>query len=312
MDEHRDFPFPFDSDMYRYSINLRRSEEEPVVVDKWYVDEVSQRRALLDSSHGRCFQANPLTNTAQWEVLRLGLASLARQKPAIFTLCARNDLYTFSNIATGEALSFRMWDDESLAYEPLDLLGRHVQEDLLILTEREGDLFLDAGSVCFPANWSFPFDVGMSYTQIHSPVPYFGKHLAPKAQAFLGRISSHEQWSRLNWTMTVGRRLDTAAEKYHLWKPDSLDVTAENVGDLVHLRVEVQKFLRLPISNLLLFTIRTYMKPIAEIAQVEPWCRRMVSVLDTLPGTIAEYKAIADYAELVRDYCSARVTSVVG
>lgn len=274
------------------------------MVDDWYLAEITERRSLLDEAHSRCFQAEPWTMQAQWEVLSLCLAALATQAPEHFRLDIHGERCEFENRLSGEILRFRMWDGMTLDCQPLDLAGRHVQEDLILLAQREDDLFLDAGSVCFPANWSFPFDAGMSYTQIHSPVPYFGKHLAPKAQAFLERIQAYEQWQRLNWTMTVKRRLDTSAEKYHIWQPDSLGLDLDNVGRLVHLRVEVQKFVRLPVSNLLLFTIHTYMQPLEEIVGNPEWTSRLEAVMASLPDTVAEYKEIAHYKDLVIQYCA--------
>ena len=41
----------------------------------------------------------------------------------------------------------------------------------LTAVTRDGDLFGDAGVVTFAADWSFGFDVGMSFLEIHGPVP---------------------------------------------------------------------------------------------------------------------------------------------
>ena len=75
-----------------------------------------------------------------------------------------------------------------------------------------------------------------------------------------------QPWQRFNWTFTVGPRLDTAPEIYHLWGPDKPTVTAENAGEKVHLRVEVQVLARLPRSHGVLFSIRTYLIRLDELA----------------------------------------------
>ncbi|WP_256942263.1 DUF3445 domain-containing protein [Bacillus sp. OV166] len=51
----------------------------------------------------------------------------------------------------------------SKTHQPLDFIGRHVQEDIIFMMQRDGDLYLDAGQLCFPANWSLAFDLGLYF-----------------------------------------------------------------------------------------------------------------------------------------------------
>ncbi|MGO8344970.1 heme-dependent oxidative N-demethylase subunit alpha family protein, partial [Rhizobium ruizarguesonis] len=76
-----------------------------------------------------------------------------------------------------------------------------------------------------------------------------------------------------NWTMTINPRLDTSPENYHNWGPDRTTVTPENVGEKVHLRVELQSLWRLPRSNAILFAIRCYLMNMEGLATVPKWAR---------------------------------------
>lgn len=61
--------------------------------------------------------------------------------------------------------------EASLGQEPLAYITTQVQEDIALLDQRNEQLYVDAGVVTFAADWSFGFDVGMSFLEIHGPVP---------------------------------------------------------------------------------------------------------------------------------------------
>jgi len=83
--------------------------------------------------------------------------------------------------------------------------------------------------------------------------------------------------------MTINPRLDTSPENYDKWGIDRASVTPENVGDKVHLRVELQALWRLPRSNAIVFSIRAYLLKMRELVSVPDWARRFHRVLKTLP-----------------------------
>ncbi len=103
--------------------------------------------------------------------------------------------------------------------------------------------------------------------------------------------------------MTINSRLDTSPENYHKWGPDRTTVTPENVGDKVHLRVELQGLWRLPRSNAILFSIRCYLIKMQELVTVPKWGRRLQRVLAT-PPEIADYKYLTSYRQMTVDWLS--------
>lgn len=304
------FPFPFEKDHYEYSINLRPLDGPSIDVTDSYNTEIEERRELLSKFHDRCYQAFPHTLEAQWEVVELLATDMARTYPDQFKLAFYGEEMVFLNRLTGEETMMIYGSPKISSWQPLDFIGRHVQEDLIILMQRDGDLFMDAGQLCFPANWSLAFDLGMKYTEFHSPVPIFSESLAPKVRSFLMRMTAGEPWTRLNWTMTVGNRLDTSTETFGEWRPDWKRVTRQNVGDIIHMRVEVQNLYRLPRSNGILFTIHTYLEPLGRLVEVPTYKQRMQRVFAQIPDVIAEYKAIAPYFPMVREYLNGQMSGV--
>lgn len=99
--------------------------------------------------------------------------------------------------------------------------------------------------------------------------------------------------------MTINPRLDTSPENYNTWGVDRTAVTPDNVGEKVHLRVELQTFFRLPRSNALLFPIRTYLISLNDLVTNPDWAQRLHRVLRDLPPELAEYKGLTTYLETV-------------
>ncbi|MEE6450954.1 heme-dependent oxidative N-demethylase subunit alpha family protein [Gottfriedia acidiceleris] len=58
---------------------------------------------------------------------------------------------------------------------------------------------------------------------------------------FLKNIEQGTPWNRKNWSLMAGKRLDTSLETLNQWGKERKKVTVDNVGNFVHLRVEVQK-----------------------------------------------------------------------
>lgn len=298
------FPFPFTDDVYRYSNNSVHLDP-PVCfeVTPEYQEEIAWKRQLLQQHHRRCYQSLPHTMEAQWEIVELVLEQMACFAPQHFDVDRQSETWTLHNRLTEETDRIVLGDSSCLPCEPLDFIGRHLQEDCILMMQRDGDLYLDAGQLCFPANWSLQFNTGMNFLQIHSPIPGFNDQgLADRIRSFLMRIEAGQPWIRRNWSLNAGRRLDTSLETFHLWGQTRKHVTPENAGELVHLRVEVQKLFRLPRANGLLFTIHTHLISLGALSANRDWTEQLYRVLRELPDFIADYKGILLYKEATLSY----------
>jgi hypothetical protein len=78
--------------------------------------------------------------------------------------------------------------------------------------------------------------------------------------------------------------------------PDFCDLTAtsitkENAGDIIHLHVERQTLRHLPKSKDILFTIKTYLTPIADIVlNDKDIAERLASAIRAWPPEVVKYK----------------------
>jgi hypothetical protein len=318
----RRFPFPFDDDRYRYHANVEPAGT-PVVtaaggwgtsrvdVDDAYCDELAQRAAVLAADPTRCGEL-PHMRAASWDTLMWGMGQLAAERPESFALTAQDDgSWLWRNDLLGIRQGFRYGVDASLPTDPLRYIAGQLQEDLVLLDQREDALWADAGLVTFAADWSMRFDLGMAFVDIHRPVPRLvPDNIIPRAQQFLMRLQPGTEFRRLNWTLSATPRLDVSTETYDEWgRSRRLAVEhPDEAGERLHLRVEVQHFVRLAPSNAVLFPIRTYLLPFADLALVPEWTRRLAAVLAELPQDMADYKGLARYRDVAVDWLLERVS----
>ncbi|HZF15418.1 MAG TPA: DUF3445 domain-containing protein [Steroidobacteraceae bacterium] len=302
----RRFPFPFAEDEYMYSVNIEPHVAGPqgsvtefaIDVDEHYVAECRERAIVLAAEPLR-YQALPHMMSAQWDCLELIMESLARDYPAHFSLARTGARWHWINRPLGIDHTFTFGDRTTLPQEPLEYITRQTQGDWVVMDQREGDLWCEAGMVTTQADWSLDFDVGMTFKEWHGPVPVAHElGVFDRALKYLLNLRLNEPVRRLNWTMTIHPRLDTSPENYHQWGPDRASVTLANAGD-AYLRVELQGLWRLPRSNGIVFSVRAYLISMPELVTIPKWARRMHRVLKSLHPALADYKGLTRYRETV-------------
>lgn len=314
----RRFPFPFAEDSYMYSVNMEphvpgpagSPYEHPFDIDEHYVAECEDRRITLERDPTRC-GALPHMMDAQWDTLELIMTSLAESYPADFELRRDGDRWTWINRPLQIEQHFVFGEPSSLPMEPFEYVARQAQGDFVLMDQRDNNLFADAGMVTSQADWSLQFDLGMAFMEWHAPVPLaHDLGVFDRALKFLLMLQQGRPVRRLNWTMTVNPRLDTAPETYPEWGPDRASVTLDNAGRKVHLRVELQALFRLPRSNAMLFSVRCYLASLQDLATYPRWAMRLHRVLDSLPAPLVEYKGLTRYLPTARAWLAPFDTGV--
>lgn len=313
----RRFPFPFDRDEYRYSVNIEPHTpgkpgsvfEHAIDVDEHYVSEMQDRALVLAEDTLRC-QSLPHMDLAGWDLLDLLMTNQAADYPEHFTLEQAGDRWHWVNRPLGIDDTFAFGDTATLPAAPgcslqadgpmgpMEYITRQSQGDFCLLDQRDDDLWMDAGIVTTQADWSLDFDLGMNFLEWHGPVPLAHEMgVFDRALKYLLNLQQGRPVRRLNWTMTINPRLDTSPENYNKWGIDRATVTPENVGEKVHLRVELQSFFRLPRSNAIVFPIRCYLISLQDLVTVPGWGQRLHRVLGSLPPELVEYKGLSLFHE---------------
>ncbi|OAL83109.1 heme-dependent oxidative N-demethylase family protein [Acinetobacter terrae] len=299
------FPFPFPEDQYMYSVNIEPVTSKPESIfehwfdiDEHYVTEMQERALTLAQDPKRCI-VMPHMHQASWDFLAMVMEHYSSDYPEHFQLERDGLQWHWVNQPLNIDVHFIFGEASSLSLDPFEFISRQFQGDVALLDQRDGDLFMDAGMITGPADWSLNFNAGMSFKQWHAPVPQLAHNLGvfERALKFLLNVQVGQPYRRLNWTMTVNPRMDTSSETYHLWGHERGEITAENVGEKIHLRVELQMMPRLAYSNALLFSIRTYLISLNDLSKNPAWGKRLHRVIRDLPQPIANYKGISEYRE---------------
>lgn len=174
--------------------------------------------------------------------------------------------------------------DRSL--HPLDAAARLVPEDLVMMVEREGQLVVGGGSVCFPNRWDLRSKLGRSMSDVHAPVAKLNDQLGAPIDAFLDRLAPERSFWRLGWgildTPDWFTPVDgTAAPRPRAAGPDEM-----------FLRVERETLRRLPGTGCVLFTIRTSVVPVGLVAVDNDVANRLAAALTALPADVRDYKGL--------------------
>lgn len=311
------WPFPDELEAFRYSVNVdparvprrtRAGEWGRHLVDLGgadYLTIMAEKRSSHDADPHRV-KIRPGMDLACWDLLLYYLRDLALTYPDLMRLTegvgGEPDRFRWENDLLGTDQRFTLGEWDSIPRGPLEFLSREVPDDLLLTTARDGRLYFDAGAVAFAAAWSVSFDVGMDMYEIHGPVPRLaGEGIVARAEQFLLRLPADKVYRRLNWNLAASptRKFDIALESLPDWGAD-MDVHLANggAGD-IQLRIEMEHFIRLPMTGSVTFNIRTFMCSLAELREVPAWCDQLATVVEELPDDIATYKGFAGFREAV-------------
>lgn len=182
-----------------------------------------------------------------------------------------------ATLALVEAVSGKRAGDSTR--HPLDSAGRLVQEDLCVLTLRDGDVFLDAASLCFPSLWRLAEKLGKPIDAVHGPVPDYDSELGGKVRGFIERLKPGRPVWRRNWSVHDDPTYFLPESSPH--RGDDRDL---------YLRSERQTLRRLPDTDAVLFTIRTQQVPLSAVEQRPDLAARMAAVIDAWSPDVVSYK----------------------
>lgn len=303
--------FPIESEQYAMSMARALPDDCLIEVDlPRYREELGLKEAILAEDARYYCQAPPETEGMAWESIELLLPNMARHHPQHFALRCDGDRWTWENRLLGTTLAFTLGDAATLPLSPLDWLGRQIQEDLLLMAEDgERGTPLVAGHLCFASGWSLDDKMGQSFLLIHEPVPVFAERIGRPADLLMQRMKVGHPTGRVGWSLTTDPGLNHAPIRVVRWHNNYAGITAQNVGARCFLRLERQTFSRLPRTRAVLFTIHTYVAPLAaalDTADGPDRARRLAGSLRTMPPALQGYKRIAPYREALLAYLDGR------
>jgi hypothetical protein len=171
----------------------------------------------------------------------------------------------------------------------IDTLGRSWEPDFVIL-DRVAPHQVRGGCVCFPSGWSLREKIGKSLFLTHAPVPGLNDDLGANISKLLSRIDVGQFFQRTNWGLTGAAELD----QHPRHRIPAIAVSSDPQS--VYLRIEWQVLTAISggsgVAAALLFGIRVFHVPIAEVKQSPDLAGRLARNLETMPDAVAQYKRL--------------------
>ena len=170
----------------------------------------------------------------------------------------------------------------------LTCLAGLAQEDFCVMQARpDGAYALTAALLCAPAHWSLHEKLGRPMAEIHGPVPGFAAKLGSAADRFLANLAVDRPVWRANWSV-----VETPVLFHPQPRQPLLDLTADNAGEKLWLRVERQTLRRLPQSRAVVFTIRTLVRRLDEVVADPVIAGAMAARIREMEPGMAGYKGM--------------------
>jgi hypothetical protein len=294
------------------SMGLKRLEESNwLTIDTFYHTEHTLRANMLNFSRSNVLQCLPGTETACQEVLDLVTSFLSRRFPEHFTINHSTSVI-FNHLAK-ESLTIG-----TLCPNPLEAAARLAMEDFNILVKDPdtGEYRLMASATLFPAGWQLQERIGTSMANLHSPVPGWQSKLGAAVNRYL------TFYMLMLILLTCNRYFDhlsprTCMERYNLFiqtttelfqdEPEAPSASASTLRpEDITVRRERQTFTRLEKSGAVLFTVRTYMQPLTDLAGEE--VAGLLSQIRGWEGEMGTYKGQPHWGTVVEGWCESRLS----
>ncbi|MBE9169640.1 DUF3445 domain-containing protein [Pleurocapsales cyanobacterium LEGE 06147] len=267
-----------------------------IEIDDQFVAYLTRKQELFQDRYPEVFASLSSSEAGQKEVLDLLLDYLPQRFPQYYQ--RRGD--RIENI-----LMQQFWNISDFEAKPLDLAGRLVQEDLCLMRSSPDGYILIAASVCFPSNWRLEDKLGQPLDQIHKPVPQYTEKLEDSTNNFFDHLKVDCPVYRLNWTIVDTSELSLRGSKSF----SQLDeITVENAGEKLWIRVERQTLRRLEKSNHVLFTIRTYLYPLSIVESNPAIAQNLSTAIQQMPSEIQRYKHLLAIRKILLDYLNSNLS----
>jgi len=278
---------PYLAGAFRWRLALR-----PLDLANWieigddYDHEMDAKKSVFAENFSTANAFQPNTEDESAEVLAELIEHLVTTRPDWFARDGREIV----NHHRHERFPVEPNSNGEWAEHPLVTCARLVQEDFALLVERDGRLIFGGGSVCFPNRWDLNSKLGLTMSEVHAPVDRLNEQLEDPIDSFFQRLSSDKSFWRMGWGVLDTDELYQAVDGTAPESPGLPALGDPATGDRLFLRVERETIRRFPKTNCVLFTIRSYVRPLSHLVGRPEDAARLAEALSNLPDDVRDYK----------------------
>lgn len=307
--------YPFKDAEYKLTMGVKRVDPEHwLLIEPGYLKVLDEKKKIVTNTHSAyeydtsektVFQT-PQSEPAIREFYDIVVKHMCDRYPMYFNI--KGD--QLHNLITDEYVPARSSDDIP-ARDLMIYLTRVIEEDFIFMMkdpdhqEVEDEYYFKGGVFAFAAGFDPVDKFNQPMTSIHKPIPGYEEKLKASMNKFFNRLSPGQFITRNNFSLQTHDLYFVMDDNkgYHKTeiikkKEDELDFETQ-----VHYRSERQVLTRLPKSGAVVFTIRTYLIPLADFRKEgKEVCERLIGSLTKMPEDIRTYKNVVEWGDAVVSY----------
>lgn len=162
-------------------------------MDRGYLDRLDERKTVMEEHRESTVGVNEISAPAIIELFREVMEHIPNRFPSMF----QTNGHTFTNLITKKT-----YDLQKALQDPvvaLETLSENVEEDFyLMCPDGNGEFCLQGFIACFPGGFDGPSRIGMSFKDIHGPVPGYEERIAKGVDRFVSRMKGGDIIERFN------------------------------------------------------------------------------------------------------------------
>ncbi|KAK4186282.1 hypothetical protein QBC35DRAFT_387524 [Podospora australis] len=249
----------------KYHITMAIQNSAPsdlIVIDRNYFKAVAYRQVIM-KNHPKTVMGCIPSGVAPLQELYSYLLGeyLPTRYPSMFSLSP--DRVSFTNKVTGS--SYPISPVPSNPEDIMRILGSTIEDDIFLLIqdpetkEHRSVAFI----CCHPSGFDPAEKLDKVLAAIHGPVPAYEK-IGASMERFFAKLEAWRGVKRMNWSLQTHTNLFAPSGNHvhadeEVEEETSVDITS------TRFRVELQSLTRLPKTNAICFSFKTFLYPLEEI-----------------------------------------------
>ncbi|KAF2662262.1 hypothetical protein K491DRAFT_773378 [Lophiostoma macrostomum CBS 122681] len=179
---------------------------------------------------------------------------------------------------------------------PMELIGLLVMDDMYILKQGTRNLYYLRGAfLACPTAWKLSDRIGWPIYQIHGAVPLWKERLQKSMEKYFVNLKVSQPIQRNNLFVQPCGGL------FHWDDFATYPVVHQPEG--VFLRTELQSLRRLPKSGAVVFSVRTYVTPLMDLAKEPEALERLWAHVRSFPEDVAKHKVRHLWGDTFEKFC---------
>ena len=246
-----------------------------------------------------------LLNTNREDILQISEGSEAEQEEILESILNylqefHSDKYKFSKDSIYIESTNDLYDLNQFE-NPIELASLLVQEDLVLMSPKKNEFYLEAASLSAPSHWSLTEKFTKSLMDLHDGVPGYKEDIGKRVDEIFNKLPTERILERYNWSIYDDPKLFQPVHskpfvEFKKTKPYKL-----------FLRVERQTIRKLPKNGAVLFTIRVHVDPIESILDDKRSLESLKMAVENLSGPMKEYKSINQFEKILLDWLQDKI-----